>query len=237
MKVAIWFIAAIVAYFISGLNISIALSKKVYKQDIRTQGSHNPGFTNFKRIYGYKYAWIVFLFDVSKSAITALLAKYAFIAVYGEEFVQIGIAFCTIFAMLGHAYPVQYGFKGGKGVLVCITMMIALDWQVGLFCFALLLILLLTAKYMSLSTMTAMTVGAILLFVAKNNVIACTMYACCVAYMIFRHKANIKRLISGTESKFSFATKTRLDKRAMAKSEAETERKEVSRIEVNQTEE
>ena len=73
MRTAIWFIAAVCAYFISGINLSIILSKLIYHEDIREKGSKNPGFTNFKRVYGNKYAWFIFAYDLIKGAALAAL--------------------------------------------------------------------------------------------------------------------------------------------------------------------
>lgn len=205
MKVAIWFIAAICSYFIAGFNLAILLSKAIYHQDIREVGSGNPGFTNFKRVFGNKYAWFIFVFDMLKAALPALIFGLAFNAIFGNF--QLGAAYAGVFAMLGHAYPVLYKFKGGKGFLVCLSTLFFIDWRVGLIAFGIMAILLLTVKYMSLATMSALTVGAILLPVFRADTVACILYACCVVFMIYRHKENIKRLIKHEESKFSLKGK------------------------------
>lgn len=205
MKIAIWFIAAICSYLIAGFNLSILLSKAIYHQDIRDVGSKNPGFTNFKRVYGNKYAWFIFAFDMLKAALPALIFGFAFKAVFGNF--QLGAAYAGVFAMLGHAYPVFYKFKGGKGFLVCLATLFFIDWRIGLIAFAIMSILLLTLKYMSVATMAALTVGAILLPIFKADTVACILYACCVLFMIYRHKENIKRLIKGEESKWSLKSK------------------------------
>ena len=208
MNIAIWFIAAVCSYFIAGFNLAILLSKAIYHQDIREVGSKNPGFTNFKRVYGNKYAWFIFVFDMLKAALPALIFGLAFSAIFGGEgWRQIGAAYAGAFAMLGHAYPVLYKFKGGKGFLVCLATLFFIDWRIGLIAFGIMCVLLLTVKYMSVATMTALTVGAILLPVFKADTVACIIYACCVLFMIYRHKENIKRLIKGEESKWSLKSK------------------------------
>ena len=205
MRIAIWFIAAVCSYLLAGFNLAILLSKAIYHQDIREAGSKNPGFTNFKRLYGNKYAWFIFVFDMLKAALPALIFGLAFNAIFGRF--QLGAAYAGVFAMLGHAYPVFYKFKGGKGFLVCLATLFFIDWRIGLIAFAIMTVLLLTVKYMSVATMAALTVGAILLPIFKADTVACILYACCVLFMIYRHKENIKRLIHGNESKWSLRSK------------------------------
>lgn len=205
MRIAIWFIAAVLGYLAGGLNPAILFSKAIYHEDIRSRGSGNPGFTNFKRVYGNKYAWFVFAFDLLKSGVLCLPFAFAFRAL-GYDF-QLGAAYTGLFVMLGHSFPVQYRFKGGKGFLVLLSELFVLDWRAGLIAFALMTVLLLTTKYMSLATMCALAAGAGLLFVFRCNLPAAVIFGCCVVFMVIRHIENIKRLIKGTESKFSFGKK------------------------------
>ena len=205
MRIAIWFIAAALGWYVGGINPSIALSKAIYHEDIRDRGSGNPGFTNFKRVYGGKYAWFVFALDLFKGA-AMCLAFGLWFRHLGFDF-QLGAAFTGLFVMLGHSFPVQYKFKGGKGFLVLLSELFVLDWRAGLIAFALMTVLLLTTKYMSLATMCALTVGAVCLFVFGCSIPAAVIYAACVLFMVVRHKENIKRLINGTENEFRLGSK------------------------------
>ncbi len=200
MNIAIWFIAAIAAWLFGGINISIVLSKLVYHEDIRTKGSGNPGFTNFKRVYGGWLAWVVFCFDFIKGAVPCLLFGLWFNAL-GLGF-QLGAAYTGLFIMIGHSFPPFYKFKGGKGFLVLLSELFVLDWRAGLIAFGVLCILLLTVKFMSVSTMSALVLGAVSLIPLRCNYIAIILYSVCVVFMIIRHKSNIVRLFKGTESKF-----------------------------------
>jgi len=211
MNIAIYFITAVFAYVVAGLNPAIILSKAIYHKDIRNEGSGNPGFTNFKRVFGNKYAWWVFFLDIFKAVIISLVAGFLF-RYFMTPFLEVdawdfGVAYGGIFAMIGHAFPFLYRFKGGKGFLVCYTTMWFIDWRTGLIATAIFLILLFTVKYMSLSTMIALTVGDLTLFIWQEHYIVIIMYALCVLFMIARHHENIKRLFKGTESKFSFRSK------------------------------
>ncbi len=204
MRIAIWLIAAIVCYYVGGMNLAISLSRTLYHEDIRERGSGNPGFTNFKRVYGNRFAWFVFAFDLLKGAVLALVFGWL-IEKQGFDR-QLGVAFAGTFAMLGHSFPAQCHFKGGKGFLVLLSVLWVLDWRVGLLATTVMVILLLATKYMSLSTICALLLGAICLFCLGGSLYAAGLYAACVAFMIWRHRENIRRLRAGTESKFSFHT-------------------------------
>lgn len=197
---------ALVSYLLAGLNPSIILSKAIYHTDIRTCGSGNPGFTNFKRSFGSKYAWWVFFLDIAKSAVLFTLFGFLFLHFAGDRL--LGVALSACFAMLGNAFPVWYRFKGGKGFMVCLTASWFLDWRVGLCGTAVMLLLLFTVKYMSLATMCGMASGAVVLWLLPTkSFLPPLLFSLCVLFMILRHWKNIGRLIKGTESKFSLKDK------------------------------
>jgi len=205
--IMIFVIAALCGYFVGGWNPAIAISRIVYKQDIRECGSGNPGFTNFKRTFGNKWAWIVLALDLAKAAV-AVAVFAPLIVRHGEVPYALGAAFTGAFCMLGHAYPLIYKFKGGKGFLVYMSTIWFVDWRAGLTATVLLVVLLLTTKYMSLSTMSAVVASALCLCVVSYKtpwvIFLCGAQA---LFMIIRHKENIKRLVSGTENKFYLKSK------------------------------
>ena len=205
MKAFAYIISAVFAYFVSGLNPAIIMSKAIYKKDIRTCGSGNPGFTNFKRVFGNKYAWFVFVLDILKGAVISVVAGLLFRAYVGSW--ALGVAYAGLFAMLGHAFPIYYGFKGGKGFLVCLSTVWFIDWRAGAIATAVLVIMLPLTKYMSLSTMSALVAGAVAVGAFGGGLAVSIVYAVCVLFVIVRHKQNIVRLVQGTESKFSFGKK------------------------------
>ena len=205
MKALAYIISAVFAYFVSGLNPAIIMSKAIYKKDIRTCGSGNPGFTNFKRVFGNKYAWFVFVLDILKGAVISVVAGLLFRAYVGSW--ALGVDYAGLFSMLGHAFPIYYGFKGGKGFLVCLSTVWFIDWRAGAIATAVLVIMLPLTKYMSLSTMSALVAGAVAVAAFGGGLAVSIMYAVCVLFVIVRHKQNIVRLVQGTESKFSFGKK------------------------------
>ena len=205
MKILFYILAAICGYVIAGMNPAIALSKAIYKKDIRECGSGNPGFTNFKRTFGNKWAWWVLVLDISKAAVVVGLFAWL-LSRQGVDF-QLGAAYTGMFCMLGHAFPFQFEFKGGKGFLVCLSTMYVIDWRVGLIATGIMVILLIITKYMSLSTTLAMFLCPILLIPFGASVPVILMAAACAVFMAVRHKENFKRLIQGKESKFTLKGK------------------------------
>ena len=200
MKMLLWFAAAVAAYVVSSWNPAITLSKAIYHKDIRTCGSGNPGFTNFKRTFGNKWAWWVMLLDMCKAGLVVLLFAWLF-RFFGYDF-QLGAAYTGIFALAGHAYPVWYEWKGGKGFLVTLSVIAVVDWRVGLAAFVLMTILLLTTDYMSLSTVTALLLSPFMLIFMKAKPVAIVIVSVMVLFVAVRHKENFKRLIAGTEKHF-----------------------------------
>ena len=201
MKFLLFLTSAVSAYLISGINPSIMLSKAIYGKDIRTLGSKNPGFTNFVRCFGKKYAWFVFVLDITKSLLPCALFGFLFDRFYGLY--QLGVAYTGAFAMLGHAYPAWYGFKGGKAFLVGAAAIWMMDPRAGFAATAVFIVVLLLSRYMSAASISAAVTCPIALALVGSPSTA-TLAICTVssAFLIFRHKENIKRLIKGTETPF-----------------------------------
>ena len=201
MTIFLYILAAICGYIIAGMNPAIAISKAIYHKDIRECGSGNPGFTNFKRTFGNKWAWWVLVLDLSKAAVVVGLFAWL-LSGQGVDF-QLGAAYTGMFCMLGHAFPFQFQFKGGKGFLVCLSTMFVIDWRVGLIATGIMVVLLLATKYMSLSTTLAMLICPILLIPFGASIPVILMATFCAVFMALRHKENFIRLKNGKESKFN----------------------------------
>ena len=202
MKILLYILAALCGYVVAGMNPAIAISKAVYHKDIRECGSGNPGFTNFRRTFGNKWASLVLFLDLIKAAAVTLLFAWL-LSREGVDF-QFAAAYTGVFCMLGHAFPFQFKFKGGKGFLVCLSIFFVIDWRVGLIATVLLHVLLLVTKYMSVSTVTTLLVCPILLYLFGASLPVTLVTLGCSLFVAVRHKENFIRLKNGTESKFSF---------------------------------
>ena len=206
MKYLLLTLFAVAGYLAGGLNPAIELSKAVFHEDIRQKGSGNPGFTNFKRVYGNGAAsWAVLLLDMAKTALP--IAVFSSIMAHNYGMWQLSAAAIGFACMLGHAFPVWYGFKGGKSFIAGFMTVCFTDWRVGLIFLAVFMLLLFTVKYMSVASMAATALYPILLPIFGCGIVTEVFAVCAAALVIFRHKANIIRLRKGTESKFSLSGK------------------------------
>ncbi len=195
-------IAVPIAYLLGGINGAILMSELVHHEDIRERGSGNPGFTNYKRVYGGASAWVVFIFDIFKTIVPVLLFGLLFQTLYGEW--QLGCALSGLAAMFGHAFPVWYKFKGGKAFVACITTVYFVDWRAGLMLTAVFALLLLTVKYMSLASISVALLYPIAVALLGAELPVILLAIASGVLVIARHHANIGRLFRGQESKFSF---------------------------------
>ncbi len=209
--ILIYALAGVTAYLLAGINPAIVLSKAIYREDIRDNenGSGNPGFTNFKRVYGGRWAWLVMASDIGKCVL--ILAVFgAIFGFYASEYEldydlrQIGIAYTALCASVGHDFPLWYGFKGGKGFLVNIAAIWFYDWRAGLVGVVILCLFLFTLKYMSVATMLAVLSAPVTLLAVGAEPWAIGISFASAVLLVIRHKENIKRLMNGTERKFSF---------------------------------
>ena len=216
-------VIAIIAYLIGSINPSIILSKLLGKGDIRTQGSGNAGTTNTLRVLGKGPAALVLLIDVLKAVIAVLLGKW--IITWGNTAEAIKV--CNDYALmasgigviLGHNWPIYYGFKGGKGVATSLGVILVIEWRIGLICLVFALTLILLSRMVSLGSISAAILYPVLVFIlpgaAFNSKWLYLAFAVVLAlFVLFRHKANIKRLLNGTENK---RWKTKAEKKAELK--------------------
>ena len=147
-------VIALLCYVAGGINGAIIMSKLLYHEDIRKSGSNNPGFTNFKRVYGLNAAaWSVLLIDILKTALPVFLS--AVFMSFRYDMWQFGAQFAGLFCMLGHCFPVWYGFKGGKAFIAGFATIWFVDWRMALVATAVFFLVLFIGKYMSVASCSA----------------------------------------------------------------------------------
>ena len=223
MTALVYVLTAVVSYLVAAVNPAIVLSHLVYHRDIRKEGSGNPGFTNFHRVFGGKLSWLVFILDIGKCVAVSLIAGLVFAPAYFASR-QLGAAYAGVFALLGHTYPVFYRFKGGKGFLVTFALLWVLNWRAGLVATAVMLTVLPLSGFMSLSSILTLIGGGVTLCFTHTPLSALFLTFGAILLVIWRHRGNIARLVAGTEKKFSFRKKKAASEVAPAGS-AETEEK------------
>ena len=195
-------ITALASYFLGCFNGAVIVSKYILRDDVRNHGSGNAGLTNFYRTFGGPLTAVVILTDVLKAVLAVLLGQWLF----GGWYV-LGKYWAGLFCLLGHMFPCMFHFKGGKGILSGGTIAIMIDWRIALVVWGGFLILTILTRYVSLGSLWA---GASFPFISwycyPAPVIVVLAFAC-GGLVVWQHRANIKRLLSGTENKFSFHRK------------------------------
>jgi len=155
---------------------------------------------------GKKAAALVALFDGLKGVIAIVVSKII-CNLSGIEAPDKNIAvyLSALFVMLGHIYPLYFGFKGGKGVMTTIAVIFMLDWRIGLILFACCILIMLTTKYVSLGSCIGAAAFPLLVALFHTQDTLYIVIAALIGLLaIFKHRTNIVRLVKGTESKLSF---------------------------------
>lgn len=207
MMTIVLIISGVASYLLGGINGAILASKLFHHEDIRQFGSKNPGFTNYKRVYGNGVVtWLVLVFDVFKTAVPVFLTALVMKENFGLW--QFGAQFSGLCAMLGHCFPIWYKFKGGKGFLAGFATIWFVDWRMALVATGVFLIILFTVKYMSVASCSAALVCPIVLaFLQPQSIWVELLAIAAAALVILRHHENFAKLMKGTESKFSLSSK------------------------------
>lgn len=211
-----YIIMGIIAYLIGSVNFSILISRKIAGFDVREKGSGNAGTTNVLRTVGKGAAALTLILDIAKGIAVVFLA-----ILYGNIISSLAnveldksilVQISGILVILGHTYPIYFGFKGGKGVATALGILLVTNYQIGLICLVFALVLIILTRMVSVGALGAAILFPVLtLFLAKENFIISgnyIIYSIIIAIIIiFNHRSNIKRLFNGTENKISFNKK------------------------------
>jgi acyl phosphate:glycerol-3-phosphate acyltransferase len=186
--------AAIFGYLLGSIPFGLLLTRLAGRGDIREIGSGNIGATNVLRTGSKGLAAATLLLDLAKGTVAVVIAQD-----WGHA-AELIAAGCVI---LGHMFPVWLGFRGGKGVATALGVLIPLAWPVALIATLLWLATVLCFQYSSLAALVGAAAGAVLAALITDRTTAVVIAGIAVL-IILRHYANIRRLISGTESRISF---------------------------------
>ncbi|MDZ4839298.1 MAG: glycerol-3-phosphate 1-O-acyltransferase PlsY [Bacteroidota bacterium] len=189
-------------FALGSIPFSIIVSKLFFQVDLRTKGSGNPGATNALRNLGWKPGLIILLLDMAKGSAAIIISKLFNI----EGIHQIDFAcMCGMSAVLGHIYSPFLYFKGGKGVATSLGVIIFLEPVIALIAVAVFVIITYLSKYVSLASICALAIFTILItYIRYSNPIEVIFALMLTGLVVFRHQANIIRLIKGDESKLNF---------------------------------
>ncbi|MBU4443545.1 glycerol-3-phosphate 1-O-acyltransferase PlsY [bacterium] len=198
----------VLSYLAGSFPTSIIVGKITKGIDIREHGSGNAGGTNSFRVLGWKAGLFVSLVDIAKGTFATLVISRIRFGTAPFENPSIVMILAGICAILGHTYTIFAGFKGGKGVATGAGMLIALFPYALLTCLVIFLLTLFTTGFVSVSSITAAVSLPIMLFMFDRflnmNVDPVLMIVSIIIpfFIIFTHRTNIKRLISGEEKSF-----------------------------------
>ncbi len=200
---AVYVLVGLVAYLIGSISFAIIFSKKFAGFDVRERGSNNAGTTNVLRTVGKKAAALTLICDILKGVVAVLLAMLA-ANIWQEADGELLKYLAGLMAIIGHTFPVYYGFKGGKGVATSLGVLLVVNPQIGIICLVFALIIMIATRMVSLGSVLAATLFPILTVFMVDSFSAKVISILIALLVIFNHRSNIKRLKNGTENKISF---------------------------------
>lgn len=204
MKYFVIIAVAVISYLIGSVNFSILISRAISGKDIRESGSGNAGATNMLRTHGKKMGVLTLLLDVLKGIVAII------IAIIADKNISANTGFLAYIAgvcvILGHNFPIYFGFKGGKGVATSLGVVLMLDWKVGLIVAVCAIAIMAVTRYVSLGSILGgaayIVIEIVKAIVTKNyNIVQLVCVVIIGGLLIARHHANINRLLNGTENK------------------------------------
>ncbi len=201
-------LTAIIGYIMGSVNGSIIVSRFLFGSDVRRQGSGNAGLTNFYRTYGITGIVGVIAIDVLKGVlgtlIGGLLLNLAAPAGFEAEFTDVGRLVATFCVILGHVFPIFYGFKGGKGILTGVSCVFVVDYHAAIIALVIFAIVVVATHYVSLGSILSTLSVPVTLLANGFSGICMILTIVSVALIVIKHAENISRLIHHKEPKISF---------------------------------
>ena len=197
-------LVVVLAYLLGSLSFAVIVSKAMGMADPRSYGSGNPGATNVLRSGKKKAAVLTLLGDALKGLVAVVIAKCLWDA---GHITEATVAWVSVAVLVGHMWPVFFGFKGGKGVATAVGVFFALSWPVALICTIVWLIMAFGLKISSLAALVATVLSPILAWYFIDESSWCWAVLVIAVLVLYRHKSNIQNLLSGKESKIGGSSK------------------------------
>ena len=200
---------ALWAYFCGCFNGAVIVSKYILRDDVRTHGSGNAGLTNFYRTFGGPLTLVVILLDVVKAVVAVwvgiLVVRYWDGGFWSQEAIAVayGKYWAGMWCLLGHMFPCMFHFKGGKGILSGGTIAIMMDWRIALVVWGGFLILAVITRWVSLGSIWAGASFPFATWFVYHDLILLLLGIFIGGLVVWKHRGNLKRILSGTESRFS----------------------------------
>ena len=202
-----YILVVIVAYWLGSISFSVIISKKLAGFDVREKGSGNAGSTNVLRTVGKKGAILTLICDCLKGVIAVLIAYIVSKTAQNTDGALL-VQLAGLAVVLGHTFPIFFNFKGGKGVATSLGVLLIINWQIGLICLVFALLLMALTRFVSLGSVSAAILFPVLTIFIHTHYIVDGSYIIFAlllgAFVVFNHRANVKRLLEGKENKLSF---------------------------------
>lgn len=198
MNLLTFLLIALIAYLIGSFSSGIALS--VLKgRDVRKEGSKSTGATNVSRVLGLSYGLLTFAADFLKACLALLLGYW----IAGIK----GAMTASVFVVIGHNWPVYYRFQGGKGIVCSLAVLLMMCPREALIASAAALIVIALTKYVSLGSLTVLALSFILIVINRGFLPYGWWSLILLVLGVFQHRENIKRILTGSENRFSLKNK------------------------------
>ena len=202
-----YILVVIIAYLLGSISFSVIISKKLAGFDVREKGSGNAGSTNVLRTDGKKGAILTLICDCLKGVIAVLIAYIVSKTTQNTDGALL-VQLAGLAVVLGHTFPIFFNFKGGKGVATSLGVLLIINWQIGLICLVFALLLMALTRFVSLGSVSAAILFPVLTIFIHSHYIVDGSYIIFAlllgAFVVFNHRANVKRLLEGKENKLSF---------------------------------
>lgn len=204
-KIFLTILVAVVSYLLGCFSTGITISR-LQGVDIRKHGSKNTGASNVLRVLGLKSGVLTFIGDIIKASIAVWLGYFLLGNAFGIE--RFGMMVGGLFAVIGHNWPVYYGFKGGKGVACSAAVIFFVDVLCALPAIAVAIATIAITKYISLGSMLLMGVYMVLMCIVHWGAWPLCLFTVILFVLcVWRHRANVSRLLNGTENKIGHKAK------------------------------
>lgn len=198
-------VVALASYLIGSVNFAMLISRVCFKEDVRQKGSGNAGMTNILRTYGKKAAIATGAGDFLKAVLAAVIARLLF-EYFGLYMINAGYI-SGLFVVLGHLYPIYFGFRGGKGVLATLGVIFAVNPIVFFIIAVIFVPIVFITKIVSIASILGAVAYPVITWLvdylrgrpAFFDVMFSLVF---MVVILFMHRGNIKRLLNGTENKF-----------------------------------
>ncbi len=240
-----YIIIAVIAYLIGSINFSVIISKKMAGFDVREKGSGNAGSTNVLRTVGKKAAALTLVCDILKGVVSVLIALLVGLIAGESANSAIVVEIAALAVVIGHTFPVFFGFRGGKGVATSLGVILIVNWKIGLICLVFALSLMALTRIVSLGSISASVLFAVLTIFIRDSYIGGIEFdfsfiifgILLAALVIYNHRSNLKRIINGTENKLSFKKKEATVEKEVKKETVENKETEIETAAIEENKE